>query len=304
MIFRSINIIMKLFEKLDQLNTEKINSQTKNIYKSTSYELVETISKEYENISQHLNNQKEQLTELLQLCQNHIKNNNKIFVVAAGYTGSLILMALEHYNRTVSSSPIIPIVPGISRPFEDHPQNIEDISDEGEIDTKNLEISKKDLLIAFSVSGRTPYTIGSIRYAQSIGCSTACVCCNHATALSGIVDYTVEIDSGSEVLLGATYIKSSTVLSAVLNIIISSVMINTGKIYYNLPLDINIRTYQDLYRAVKTIVEITNCTQETAEMALELSQNHIKTSIVMIVKNYTNEQAKKYLSQNNFFDIL
>ena len=93
-------------------------------------------------------------------------------------------------------------------------------------------------MIGLAASGRTPYVIGGIEYAKSIGCRTAAITCNEGSAIGKASDCAIDVVVGPEVLTGSTRLKAGTAEKMILNMISTAAMVQIGKSYGNLMVDV------------------------------------------------------------------
>lgn len=93
-----------------------------------------------------------------------------------------------------------------------------------------------DSLIGIASSGRTPYVLGGLAHAKSLGCLTLAVVCVHPSVIGteGNVDYLIAPVTGPEIVTGSTRMKAGTATKLVLNMLSTGIMIKLGKTYGNL----------------------------------------------------------------------
>ncbi|MGA9173102.1 MAG: N-acetylmuramic acid 6-phosphate etherase, partial [Thermoactinomyces sp.] len=155
----------------------------------------------------------------------------------------------------------------------------------------------KDTVIGIAASGRTPYVIGALRYARSIGAKTVALSCNEQARISQVADHSIEVVVGPEVLTGSTRMKAGTAHKMILNMISTTVMIRLGKVYENLMVDVNISNYKLKERAINIIRTVTGVSYQQARETLELANHEVKTAIVMIEAGVTYEKATELLKR-------
>ena len=103
---------------------------------------------------------------------------------------------------------------------------------------KNIDLTSKDVVIGIAASGKTPYVIGGLTFANTIGATTVSISCNEHAVISEIAQYPVEVKVGPEVLTGSTRLKSGTAQKLILNMISTITMVGVGKVYDNLMIDV------------------------------------------------------------------
>lgn len=103
---------------------------------------------------------------------------------------------------------------------------------------ENIDLTSKDVVIGIAASGKTPYVIGGLTFANTIGATTVSISCNEHAVISEIAQYPVEVKVGPEVLTGSTRLKSGTAQKLILNMISTITMVGVGKVYDNLMIDV------------------------------------------------------------------
>ncbi|MBR3251687.1 MAG: N-acetylmuramic acid 6-phosphate etherase, partial [Erysipelotrichaceae bacterium] len=155
----------------------------------------------------------------------------------------------------------------------------------------------KDFVIGIAASGRTPYVIGGLDYARSIGCKTGCVCCNFNTEIGKHCDYPIELSAGPEILTGSTRLKSGTCQKIVLNMISTVTMVKSNKVFGNLMVDVRATNEKLVERCHRIVMEATGCDHDTAHRALSETNNSCKDAIVMVLLNVSAEEARAKLEK-------
>ena len=136
-------------------------------------------------------------------------------------------------------------------------------------DLKNVKLSCNDIVIGIAASGRTPYVVGGIEYANKIGAKTGAIVTSPNSLLAGIVSFPVEVIVGSEVITGSTRMKSGTAQKMVCNMITTTAMIKLGKVYGNLMIDVMPTNEKLKSRAINILITASGINEEEAHKKLE-----------------------------------
>src|SRR5690606_7901319 len=168
-------------------------------------------------------------------------------------------------------------------------------------DLKAISLTENDTVVGIAASGRTPYVIGALKYAKSVGAKTVSISNNKNSIIGKLADVAIEVETGPEVLTGSTRLKAGTAQKLVLNMISTVSMIGIGKVYENLMVDVQPTNQKLIERAKRIIMEATGADQETAEKTLEAAGYEVKVAIVMILLNCTYEEAAQKLQESNGF---
>lgn len=165
-------------------------------------------------------------------------------------------------------------------------------------DLKNISLSENDTVVGLAASGRTPYVIGGLNYADKIGALTVSITCNANSEVAKAAKISIAPVVGAEVVTGSTRLKSGTAQKLVLNMLSTGAMIKLGKVYGNLMVDVRASNEKLVERAKKIVCEATGVEREEAEKALEATDFDVKLSIFMILSNLNKDEAKKILDEN------
>jgi N-acetylmuramic acid 6-phosphate etherase len=229
------------------------------------------------------------------------KSGGRLIYLGAGTSGRLGVLDAVECPPTFSTNPemVQGIIAGGERAFLKAVEGAEDQPDLGVSDLKELGLTKHDTVIGIAASGRTPYVIGALRYARSIGAKTVALSCNKNAAISQEADQSIEVIVGPEVLTGSTRLKAGTAHKMILNMISTSSMILLGKAYENLMVDVHVSNQKLKERAIGIIRKITGVSYQQALETLEASDLQVKTAIVMIQTNTNKQKAEQLLAEAN-----
>ena len=150
-------------------------------------------------------------------------------------------------------------------------------------------------MVGIAASGRTPYVLGGLEYAKSLGCHTAAIACNAGSAVGRAAELAIEVDCGPEVLTGSTRLKSGTAQKLILNMISTASMVRMGKVYQNLMVDV-VQTNEKLcVRAENIVMQATGVDRTEARRVIDDAGGSAKTAITMILAGCTAQQAAQRL---------
>jgi len=201
----------------------------------------------------------------------------------------------------VDDDQVIALVAGGEQAMFKAKEGIEDDESAGEIDLHNVQLNENDVVVGIAASGRTPYVIGALKYAQSTGATTIALSCNPEAQIRRFADISILPVVGAEALTGSTRMKSGTAQKLVLNMLTTASMIRIGKSYQNLMVDVK-ATNKKLYaRGTKMVMQITGVDQSAAEKALTQSGMQVKIAILMLLADITKTEAIKRLDYSDGF---
>ncbi|MCX9563022.1 N-acetylmuramic acid 6-phosphate etherase, partial [Vibrio cholerae] len=201
----------------------------------------------------------------------------------------------------VSDQMVIGLIAGGKEAMFTAQEGAEDNATLGAHDLQQIDFSSKDVLVGIAASGRTPYVIGALEYANDLGATTIALSCNPDSPIAEIAQITISPVVGPEALTGSTRLKSGTAQKLVLNMLTTASMIRLGKSYQNLMVDVRATNRKLIARAVRIVMQATDCQREEAEALLKESHNNAKLAILMHLTGMNYEQATAKLSQSDGF---
>ena len=284
---------------LEGLSTETRNPETMNLDEMSSLEIVQAMNKEDIKVPQIITHLLPLIAIVVDICAVALKTKNRIFYMGAGTSGRLGIVDSSECPPTFNASPneFIGLIAGGERAFIKAVEGAEDSEDLGKDDLIKRNFCKNDICIGLAASGRTPYVIGGLKYAKSIGAQTVSISCNKDAKISKFADYPIEAIVGPEVLTGSTRLKAGTAQKLILNMISTGAMIRVGKSYQNLMVDLQMTNKKLERRGVNIIKEATGVDDEEAKKYIEKAKGSVKIAIIMILTNCEYEDAIKRLEK-------
>jgi N-acetylmuramic acid 6-phosphate etherase len=194
------------------------------------------------------------------------------------------------------------IIAGGDRALRRSVEAAEDKPDAGAQALRDHGVADRDVVVGIAGSGRTPYVLGALEEAHRIGAKTIFLCCTPpADNMKGSVDVFIVPVVGPEIITGSTRLKTGTATKLVLNMLTTVSMIQIGKVYNNLMVDIQASNAKLVDRGARIIMEVAGTDYATAQTALECADGSAKTAIVMLVKGIDRREAVALLEENNGF---
>ena len=284
---------------LEGLSTETRNPETMNLDEMSSLEIVQAMNKEDIKVPQIITHLLPLIAKVVDICAVALKTKNRIFYMGAGTSGRLGIVDSSECPPTFNASPneFIGLIAGGERAFIKAVEGAEDSEDLGKDDLIKRNFCKNDICIGLAASGRTPYVIGGLKYAKSMGAQTVSISCNKDAKISKFADYPIEAIVGPEVLTGSTRLKAGTAQKLILNMISTGAMIRVGKSYQNLMVDLQMTNKKLERRGVNIIKEATGVDDEEAKKYIEKAKGSVKIAIIMILTNCEYEDAIKRLEK-------
>ncbi|GLR06829.1 N-acetylmuramic acid 6-phosphate etherase 2 [Vibrio hyugaensis] len=288
---------------LSRLVTESRNPASAEIDTLSTIEMLQVINQEDQKVAIAVQAVLPQIAQTVDAITQAFANGGRLIYMGAGTSGRLGILDASECPPTYGTHPdmVIGLIAGGHQAILKAVENAEDNAQMGQDDLKTLNLTQHDVVVGIAASGRTPYVLGGLEYAKSVGATTASIACNPACAMAEAADIAILPVVGAEVVTGSSRMKAGTAQKLVLNMLTSGAMIRSGKVFGNLMVDVEATNAKLIQRQTNIVVEATGATKEEAEKALEACERHCKTAILMILADLDAEHAKSRLAEHNGF---
>lgn len=288
---------------LENLTTERRNQQTFGLDEMTLTQALQLMNQEDQKVAEAVSKELESIEPVIKHTIESFEKGGRLIYMGAGTSGRLGVLDAAECVPTFGVEPdmVIGLIAGGEQAMTIAVEGAEDSLELGKEDLIRLGLSEKDMVIGIAASGRTPYVIGGLDYARSVGATTASLSCNKKAEISQHADLPIEVDAGPEFLTGSTRLKSGTAQKLILNMISTISMIGIGKVFNNLMVDVKPTNEKLVERSKRIIMQATEVDYQTAEKYFNEADKNVKLAIVMILTNSDKEVAKEKLVEANGF---
>ena len=286
---------------ISKLDTEQRNANTESIDMLNTQEIAQLINSEDKKVADSIEAVLPAVACAIDAIYDKLKNGGRLIYVGAGTSGRLGLLDAVECPPTfsVDYDLVVGLLAGGPEAFIKAKEGAEDNRELGAEDLRAINFSKNDALVGIAASGRTPYVIGALEYAQSIGACTVALSCTKDAEIAKFADIDIAPSPGPEVITGSTRLKSGTAQKMVLNMLSTVVMIKLGKTYGNLMVDLKATNEKLVSRVINIVCMATDATKEEAEKALQTCEFSAKNAIIMILANVDFETSKTMLKKSD-----
>jgi N-acetylmuramic acid 6-phosphate etherase len=285
-----IDGIMKAEDKevLAAAPTEARNPDSMQIDKVSTLEMLAIINREDQTVAAAVERVLPDIAQAVDAIAERLNQGGRLFYVGAGTSGRLGVLDASECPPTFSIDPEIVqgLIAGGDGALRRSSEVSEDSPELGAADLRarnfagNSEAAKPDVLVGIAASGRTPYVLGAMAYAKSLGALTIAVTCVPVSAMTRFAEISIAVQTGAEVITGSTRMKAGTATKLVLNMLSTGVMVRTGAVYGNLMVNLKPTNSKLVDRAQRIIMTATGCTHDRA-VELLLEGGTVKTAIVI-----------------------
>ncbi len=286
---------------LGKLTTESRNQNTLDIDQVSTLEMVKKINDEDKKVAIAVENELPQIAKAIDSIVERMKKGGRLIYIGAGTSGRLGILDASECPPTygVSEELVQGIIAGGQEAIFRAKEGAEDSKELAIIDLKDKNINENDTIVGLAASGRTPYVIGGLEYANEIGALTVSVTCNKDSGVAKVSQISIAPVVGPEAVTGSTRLKSGTAQKLVLNMLSTGTMIKMGKVYGNLMVDVKATNEKLVERSKKIVCEATGVSIPEAEEVLKETDFDVKLAIFMILSNLEKEVAKEKLENSN-----
>ncbi len=271
-------------ESLATLPTEARNPNSSDLDRLSTLDMLTLINREDQLVALAVERELPHIARAVDAIAERFAKGGRLFYIGAGTSGRLGVLDASECPPTFSVAPDLfqGIIAGGDSALRKSSEHSEDSPEQGERDliAHGFGNSGHGTLIGIAASGRTPYVLGAMEYANRIGALTIALTCVPGSAMSRIAEIAITPNTGAEVLTGSTRLKAGTATKLVLNMISTGVMVRTGAVFGNLMVNVKPTNAKLIDRAERIIMAATGCDRETAASLLK-EAGSVKVAIVM-----------------------
>lgn len=286
---------------LAALSTEARNPSSADIDAHDTLEILRIINAEDAKVAAAVATQIPAIARAVDAITAALRNGGRLIYLGAGTSGRLGILDASECPPTYGTNPedIIGIIAGGREAIFRSAEHAEDDEALAVADLQAVRLNHKDVLIGIAASGRTPYVVSALRYAQSLKATTVALSCSDNNPMQAHADIAITPLVGAEVVTGSTRMKAGTAQKLVLNMISTAAMIRLGKVYRNLMVDVKPSNAKLVARQKNIVMQATGCDMPAAVAALQTADGEAKTAILMLLLNIDAPAARALLTAHH-----
>ena len=284
---------LREIEVLAAALTEQRNPRSENLERMSALQLAELFVEEEKFVEGALRGATADLASAIEIVTESLRNGGRLFYIGAGSSGRIGVLDASEIPPTFSASPdlVQGIIAGGTTALYRSVEGAEDEESAGTLALRERGIRNGDVVIGITASGRTPFVLGALSHAKSLGAKTILLTCNPAVTagidrgapqpavVSTNIDLVIALAVGPEILTGSTRLKAGTATKAALNIISTGAMVALGKVRGNLMIDLHTTSAKLRDRAVRVVVDLAKCDYESALRKLEAADWNLRAVV-------------------------
>ncbi|TCV74256.1 N-acetylmuramic acid 6-phosphate etherase [Neorhizobium sp. R1-B] len=273
----------ELISELEGLVSEDRNPRSMEIDLFPTVEVLRSINEEDKGVPSAVEKVIPQIAEAVDDIVRAFRKGARLVYIGAGTSGRLGVLDASECPPTFSvpDGMVVGLIAGGTEALMHAIEGAEDDPDQGRQALADIGLTADDVVVGIAVSGRTPYVIGALTYAKTLGARTVALSCNPNSAIAAIADIAISPVVGPEILTGSTRLKSGTAQKLILNMLTTASMIRIGKTYQNLMVDLHASNQKLVARAARIVMQATGCSPDEAREVLDLTENDVKLAILI-----------------------
>ena len=287
-------------DQIEQLvPTELINPDTTEIDQVSTQAVLQMMNTQDQQVPLAIQPVIPEIAKVVEQTTERLRAGGRLFYFGAGTSGRLGVLDASECPPTYGTDPelVQAFIAGGDYALRHAVEGAEDSVEAGIADLTQCGAHAGDVVIGISASGGAPYVVGAVEAAKKLGCYTAGITCVADSPLARAGEQPIVVNVGPEVIAGSTRMKAGTAQKLVLNMITTATMVQLGKTYRNLMVDVQPTNAKLVKRAHRLVSTLADVDIEMARQTLEQCDYRVKTAIVMLKQNVTVEQADAKLAQ-------
>ena len=283
--------------------TERANLQTVGLDRLSTAEMLRRINVEDQGIARAVERALPAIEKAVEGIADRLRSGGRLFYVGAGTSGRLGVLDAVECVPTFNTPPemVQAVIAGGAAALTRSIEGAEDDRAGSRAELARRGLSKGDALVGIAASGRTPYTIGAVKYARERGALCIGIACNEPTPLLEASEIAIAALVGPEVIAGSTRLKAGSAQKLILNMLSTVTMVRLGKVYGNRMVDVRVTNAKLARRALAMTMEILDIEEVAAAKLLADAQQNVKTAVVMARRSVEYEEARILLLASDGF---
>lgn len=279
--------------------TEQLNPRTTELDRLSALEIVTAMNAEDASVAAAVAQALPAIARAVDAIVDRLQQGGRLIYVGAGTSGRLGVLDAVECVPTFSVDPglVIGLIAGGERALTQAVEGAEDQREAGQSDLQAVGMTAHDAVVGVAASGRTPYVLGALAYANTLGAVTIAISCNAPAPMLEQAQIAIPVVTGPEVLTGSTRLKAGTAQKMVLNMLSTAAMVRLGKVYGNLMVDVRVTNQKLAERARRIVCRVAGVDEAEAGRLLALTGQEVRPAIVMARRGVSASDARALLAE-------
>jgi N-acetylmuramic acid 6-phosphate etherase len=280
------------------MQTEQINPRSLNIDRAPTLDILRLMNDEDATVPAVVRDAIPAIARAVDVIVARMERGGRLLYSGAGTSGRMAFIDAAECVPTFNTDPnlVVALMAGGERAFRRAVEGAEDNRAAGGADLLAHNPTAVDSVIGIAASGRTPYVLGAIDAAKSVGAATIGIACSAPSAVLDAVEYPIAAVTGAEVIAGSTRLKAGTAQKLILNMISTATMIRLGKVYRNRMVDVQTTNEKLVRRARLMVADLVGVSEDDAARLMEQSGGEVKTAIAIGLLGIPADEARERIT--------
>ena len=286
---------------LKTLKTEKPNRASANLDAMSALELATLMNREDAAVPRAIKRVLPQVAQAIDIIAQRLGRGGRLFYVGTGTSGRIGALDAVEIPPTFGTDPgmIQFVIAGGEPALASAAEASEDNATLGRTDMATRKPGRRDVVVGIAASGRTPYTIGALEYANNKGAAIMAVVCNKGSVMADMAQVAIEVDVGPEVLTGSTRLKAGTAEKMVCNMLSTGAMARLGYLYGNHMVNLHLKNHKLLQRGITIVEDVARVDRDLALRTLKAAGMKVPVALVMLKANVSRTEATRRLKRTH-----
>jgi len=277
--------------------TEQTNPASESLDTQSTRETLRLINREDHRVAAAVGKTLPQIARAVDMAARAIRNGGRLIYLGSGTSGRLGVLDAAECAPTFGTDRVVAILAGAPASLTSSVEEVEDNPQQAVRDLKKIRLSRLDLLVGISASGRAPYVLGGMRFARTLKAKVVGLTCNPEAPIQRLADVTIIPVVGPEVIAGSSRMKAGTAQKLVLNMLSTATMVRLGNVLSGSMINVQPTNRKLRKRAEGILTEFTGASKATVARALKDSRRNLPVALLMVLKKITRHEAALLLEK-------
>ncbi|WP_019677008.1 N-acetylmuramic acid 6-phosphate etherase [Arsukibacterium perlucidum] len=293
----------ELLQQLASMSTEARNPASAKLDQLNSLAIVSLINQADHAVASAITPCLPKVARAVDAIVQAFASGGRLIYLGAGTSGRLGILDAAECPPTFSvpANQVVALIAGGSTAIQRAVEGAEDSPELAVAELTAINFSQHDVLVGIAASGRTPFVMGALAYGRQLGATTVAISCNASGPILAAADIAICAETGPEVLTGSTRMKAGTAQKMLLNMLSTAAMVRSGKVYQNLMVDLHASNQKLEARAVRIVMQATDCDSVTANAALQQAGMSAKLAILLVLTGQDLASCQQALAASKGF---
>jgi N-acetylmuramic acid 6-phosphate etherase len=283
---------------LGRLTTEAVNPASAQIDELDAAGIVAVMNAEDAEVAVAVGRESAAIARAIEIIADRFRAGGRLVYIGAGTSGRLGVLDASECPPTFGTPPemVVGLIAGGPQALTRAVEGAEDSRELAATDLAAIGLSARDVLVGIATSGRTPYVLGGLAHARTVGAFAIGFACNDKSELEAVAELMIVPRVGPEIVTGSTRLKAGTATKMVLNMLTTGAMIRIGKTYGNLMVDLRATNSKLVARTRRIVAMLIGVTEEEAERLVAAADGELKTAVVAKQRGVSPAEARRLLA--------